>query len=375
MRLYIAGGCQEHGRNSFLLELPEYSILVDCGKKEGDAEPNPKLNTEQIRRIRYLFLTHSHKDHTGAVPWLIQQGFSGTILSAEETRVQMGVSYENWIVLPGAEGCASYQMDDMEIQYGKSGHCVGSIWILLKLAKKKILFTGDYSEQSVFYQCDRIRDFFADCAVMDCAYGNRSILAETAVHELQEALARASMERRTLLLPVPKYGRGMDFLSVIKWYHCASEVYGDVELCEQAQSEQGWKWSSLHLQESSRTVTSERSQMMKRIEDWNGEPAVLLIADPQLRKEKNQRLVKEILHCGGKLLLSGHLYPDTYAEKVWKAGYAEKIAYPVHQTYADVCTLVQKNQFSKIVLNHSEEAIDDRMGVAVPCKTGDAIVF
>lgn len=227
MRLYIAGGCQEHGGNSFLLELSEYSILVDCGVKEGDAEPNPKLNTEQIRRIRYLFLTHSHKNHTGAVPWLIQQGFSGTILSAEETRAQMGISYENGIVLPGAEGCASYQVDDMEIQYGKSGHCVGSIWILLKIAEKMILFTGDYSEQSVFYQCERIRDFSADCV-----YGNRSILAETAVHELLEKLARAFMERQTLLLSVPKYGRGIDFFSVIKWYHRASEVYGAAVPCK-----------------------------------------------------------------------------------------------------------------------------------------------
>lgn len=31
MRLFVAGGCGEHGRNSFLLEDGMICVLVDCG--------------------------------------------------------------------------------------------------------------------------------------------------------------------------------------------------------------------------------------------------------------------------------------------------------------------------------------------------------
>lgn len=36
MKLYIAGGCGEHGRNSFLLSDKNELLLVDCGKGAGD---------------------------------------------------------------------------------------------------------------------------------------------------------------------------------------------------------------------------------------------------------------------------------------------------------------------------------------------------
>lgn len=47
MRLYIAGGCQEHGRNCFLIELRTYNIMVDCGVKEDKKELYPLLNQKQ----------------------------------------------------------------------------------------------------------------------------------------------------------------------------------------------------------------------------------------------------------------------------------------------------------------------------------------
>lgn len=66
MELYIAGGCGEHGRNCFCLETEDDAWLVDCGVMvgtEGDGR-FPHLNAPQIRKLRAVFLTHSHADHT-----------------------------------------------------------------------------------------------------------------------------------------------------------------------------------------------------------------------------------------------------------------------------------------------------------------------
>ena len=73
MELFIAGGCGEHGRNCFYVEQNDTAFLVDCGLLAGAEDDLPRLNAEQIQKLRAVFLTHSHADHTGALPWLAQQ--------------------------------------------------------------------------------------------------------------------------------------------------------------------------------------------------------------------------------------------------------------------------------------------------------------
>ena len=48
MRLYIAGGCGEHGRNSFLLEEAKKSILVDCGLIHGREERKERKEKNKL---------------------------------------------------------------------------------------------------------------------------------------------------------------------------------------------------------------------------------------------------------------------------------------------------------------------------------------
>ena len=66
MELFIAGGCGEHGRNCFYVEQNSAAFLVDCGLLAGAEDDLPRLTAEQIQKLRAVFLTHSHADHTGA---------------------------------------------------------------------------------------------------------------------------------------------------------------------------------------------------------------------------------------------------------------------------------------------------------------------
>ena len=55
MKLYIAGGASEHGRNSFLVEGKSVRILVDCGlMREPDGSSKPFLTDEQINEVYTL---------------------------------------------------------------------------------------------------------------------------------------------------------------------------------------------------------------------------------------------------------------------------------------------------------------------------------
>ena len=73
MKLMIAGGVGEHGRNCFLVQGETVRFLVDCGKMADTPEdPYPRLTRAEICRLDAVFLTHSHADHTGALPWLYE---------------------------------------------------------------------------------------------------------------------------------------------------------------------------------------------------------------------------------------------------------------------------------------------------------------
>ena len=89
MEFFIAGGVGEHGRSCFFIKGEHICFLVDCGKMAGSMQPYPNLSAEQIRSLQYVFLTHSHADHAGALPWLLEQGFSGTVVAGSETFRQL----------------------------------------------------------------------------------------------------------------------------------------------------------------------------------------------------------------------------------------------------------------------------------------------
>lgn len=92
MELFIAGGCGEHGRNCFYVEQNSAAFLVDCGLLAGAEDDLPRLNAEQIQKLRAVFLTHSHADHTGALPWLAQQGYQGPVYATLPTLTQLPFS-------------------------------------------------------------------------------------------------------------------------------------------------------------------------------------------------------------------------------------------------------------------------------------------
>lgn len=359
MRFYVAGGCGEHGRSCFLTEGQEYSILVDCGAGLGKVQPQPLLTGEQIRRIRYCFLTHSHKDHTGALDWLYENGFQGRVYLSEETREQISLNREHVHLLRAEDGPGGVKRLDhtLTVTHGRSGHCPGSFWFLLQFEGKQLFFSGDYCETSPVYRCDSISGFWGDLAVIDCAYGDREADGTELIRRIREKAEETARQKKILLLPVPALGRGADLLLTALEYEDQTGVFGDQRLTDRMNRlfDRPW-WLK-------KEAALQKEKKWGRLEEWNGEPGFLLLSDPQLEREESRLLAERVRAMGGEILFTGHIYEDTWGDRLRKEGKAGFLRYPVHMNRKEAQAVRERNSFRKTVLTHCPFEIPAEEGV------------
>src|SRR5882724_1180393 len=72
--------------------------LLDCGMFQGMGQLTDTLNRNwgfDPLEVNYLILSHAHIDHSGLIPKLVKDGFSGKIFCTPATRELTGVLLED----------------------------------------------------------------------------------------------------------------------------------------------------------------------------------------------------------------------------------------------------------------------------------------
>lgn len=172
MRLTFNGGAKIVTGVNYLLESSGTKILIDCGLFQG-ASYVEEYNWESFpydpKEIRAVFVTHAHIDHTGRLPQLVKEGFSGTIYSTEPTKdfakylledsqgiLQKEAKRQNKPLLYDNKDIHSaiakwktvkyhqqLTLGPFKITYYNAGHILGSAFILIEAEGKRIIFSGD----------------------------------------------------------------------------------------------------------------------------------------------------------------------------------------------------------------------------------------
>ncbi len=85
MKLTFLGAAHEVTGSSMLLEACGRRMLIDCGMEQGpdiyENQPLPLAPGE----LDAILLTHAHIDHSGLIPLMVKQGFSGPIYATTAT--------------------------------------------------------------------------------------------------------------------------------------------------------------------------------------------------------------------------------------------------------------------------------------------------
>ncbi|MGF6357363.1 Cft2 family RNA processing exonuclease [Paenibacillus sp. 4624] len=185
IKLNVWGGAGEHGRSAYLLSGSRYQLLLDCGvKKEGNGE-YPLIVPEVVPQLDAVLLSHAHEDHSVAIPLLYKLGYTGEVWTTRETKEQLTTYFRAWrnSMERAGQSLPYDEADEKRIRYrfledeaereywfellpgisvmwGRSGHLAGSVWFGLEMEDKRILYSGDYTSESMLLQADDMANGF-----------------------------------------------------------------------------------------------------------------------------------------------------------------------------------------------------------------------
>ncbi len=214
MKLTFFGAARAVTGSCHCVECGGKKILIDCGLQQGRDERNNQELDFNPGYIDAVVVTHAHIDHSGRIPLLVKQGFTGNIYCTRLTGQLLSImlrdsahiqeSDAQWMNQKGrrageepveplytvadAEDAIKHivtceygtrlQIEDgVKARFVDAGHLLGSACVELWLTEggetRKIVFSGDIGNklQPIIREPDPITQ--ADYVVTESTYGDR----------------------------------------------------------------------------------------------------------------------------------------------------------------------------------------------------------
>lgn len=215
MKLMFLGAAHEVTGSCSLLRVAGHKILIDYGMEQG---PDTYENCEfplNAADVDCVLLTHAHIDHSGRLPYLVAQGFSGPIYASKATcrlceimlldsahiqefeaqwrnRKGRRAGREPYVPLYTTSDAintaalfvpcdyeSTYRpFPDVTVRFVDAGHLLGSSSIEVTVTEngvtKTIVFSGDIGNKNQPLIRDPRYLHHADYVIMESTYGDRS---------------------------------------------------------------------------------------------------------------------------------------------------------------------------------------------------------
>jgi len=245
LHLQFLGGTREVGRIAILVKTEKTRVLLDCGVML-DHEPGFPMHIPP-KDVDAIILTHSHLDHSGAVPVFYINGKKQLFtnrLNLELTQILISdfihlssyyLPYEflelrsmmrsNKHVDFGVEE----EIGDMRFQLLNAGHTPGSAQILIEAEGKRILYTGDYNTVDTrLLEGAKMEYGDLDAVITESTYADedhteRLELEKHFVDAVTDVVERGG----TVLVPAFGVGRSQEIACVLAAHHFEHPVTMD----------------------------------------------------------------------------------------------------------------------------------------------------
>ena len=234
-----------------LLENGESRVLLDCGLFQGLKElrqRNWAAPPVDPRTLGAVILSHAHIDHSGYLPRLCRDGFTGPIYCTPGTSDLLQVMLPDAAHLQEEEAAFAnrhrtskhdpalplYTIADAEralaqvrrVDFGQpftatrgvearftpSGHILGAGLVTCEIGGRHLVFSGDLGRYDVPIMVDPEPVAEADVLLVESTYGNRVHPPDDPADRLTAAVRRAVEQKGWLLIPAFAVGRSQEIL-------------------------------------------------------------------------------------------------------------------------------------------------------------------
>ncbi len=238
MRLMFFGGAGEVGRNCIGVEEHGEHALLDCGIKLGEVEEYPLIDDADVKKVKHIFISHTHLDHMGYLPFMMRRGCHADIYATKPTRDMMQLLLSDYLRIK--KGRAKFNSSDiahalarckiieyhepvggkMKFTFHNAGHILGSAMILVR-GSKKLLYSADtnFRESRVLDPAEK--DIGAEVLILESTYGAVSDTLpslKSASKTLADSINETMKKGGKVLIPSFAVGRGQEILLVLESY-------------------------------------------------------------------------------------------------------------------------------------------------------------
>lgn len=314
-------GLGAKGPACFLVETGSARLLLDLGYG-----PQPGLwpDVSGVGAVDALLLSHSHRDHAGALTLLPKVGDPRVHATDIVRRLLPHGVAANALPLSGDTVVCG-----VTVTTGRNGHAPGGVWLHLD-AGGGLLYMGDCSGESALYAYDAPPP--ANTLILDASYG----AYDAALADCLPAFERA-FDEGPVLLPVPAAGRGPEIaLHVWRSGRGLPHIDDTLRSTMADLTEQGRACIRPDALADIRRLAHEAPG----IERPEG---VMLAAVADATSGAAARLVAQWESADSPaIVFTGYLPPGTPAERLTQSGRAAYLRWNVHPRLSDNAKLVRE---------------------------------
>lgn len=251
MQLTFLGATKTVTGSKYLISFDNKKILIDCGLFQGYKELRLR-NWDKFpvdpSSIDAVILTHAHLDHTGYLPLLAKNGFSGKIYSTHGTKDLCAIllpdsgfiqeedalrankynysKHRPALPLYTKEDATQVLKQFVPLEFGKKyplfesltfeflpgGHIIGASLVRLEYQGKSIVFTGDLGRPIDPVMLPPAIVTAADYLIIESTYGDRLHDRTDPLNDLENIIQQTVNRGGSVIIPAFAVGRAQIML-------------------------------------------------------------------------------------------------------------------------------------------------------------------